>query len=248
MNRKRLERNGYTTTDGVAELTGKALRVYEHYCRTLRARFGDRHIEAKRTISEEVLERSGHREHFGEQLVTAPLRTPAACLHVYPQFQDSQVNNTTCTVQTTCGRREETNSPYRLTRFHMFEVVCLGTDDYIEDRKDVLTQRCLDLVNEVQLPGALQHATDSFVPSSEGARILQRLKGLKQEYIAAETDTALFSINMHERHFGKNFNITHSTQEYVATLCIAFGLERITATSLQAWGEDEENWPEGFRR
>jgi hypothetical protein len=132
----------------------------------------------------------------------------------------------------------------------MAELVVVGPANLVADEasavEEVLTVAFMDL----GLRGAFRPATDAFfLPSTRGARILQQLKQLKREFVSplGGNGLALASINRHENYFAKAFRIKLPDGDAAHSFCAAFGLERLTAAGLLAWGADPARWPAGLR-
>ncbi len=100
------------------------------------------------------------------------------------------------------------------------------------------------------LQGSFRPATDAFfLGANEGARLIQRLKGLKREYEVQSGfgPVAVASLNYHEDFFGTRFQITSQSGSAAHSLCLAFGLERLTACGLLEWGAEPQRWPAELR-
>lgn len=211
-------------------------------------------------IPQEYLRDAKYFDHFPHQLFkvsgikksTMQYINPAACLHVYPELRGKNVESYSTFVTAHCARFEDGlwQEPYRLADFHMSELVVVGNLDIINNKLieiKLLLQNCF---NDFGFGGHFENATDAFfLGESEGAKMIQKLKGLKQEYVVQSDgkDIALASINNHEEFFGGRFNI--STSDSTAnSMCVAFGIERLVAFSLETWGADMNNWPKGFTK
>ena len=92
---------------------------------------------------------------------------------------------------------------------------------------------------DIKMAGSFKVATDAFFLSSDrGARLVQKLKGLKREFTVTvdTTPVALASVNLHEDYFGRRFEITDGAGQTAWSCCAAFGIERLTAYGLLTWG------------
>lgn len=179
--------------------------------------------------------------------------SPAVCYHVYPRFAGQRIDSPTLvTVEGTCWRHEG-NRLFPLERgwaFTMREVVCLGTRGAVEDfrRNGIAATRAL--LATLDLGGEVRPATDPFfAPTARGRRILQALKGLKDELrlpSGPADDLAAASFNHHESFFGEAFDIRLPDGTPAASGCVAFGLERWLLAFLVTHGPDPGAWPSIF--
>jgi len=226
---------------------------------TLR-RFYDSVFHPPLFILEDILRASKYINHFPQQL--CPLKdrpkfssqfiTPATCLHVYPALQNKQVKRFAALGTAHCARYENGNwkLPYRLQDFHMTELVVVGGEKQVDDERNKVKKIVEKIFADLRLKGTFNNATDAFfLGQSRGAKVIQQLKGLKQEFIVKDdkTSIALASVNNHEDFFGKCFNIK-SGNVFASSFCVAFGIERFATYSLKVWGENPQNWPKFFKK
>jgi len=207
-------------------------------------------------IQEDILMRSGYLKHFPHQVISlggearglGESLTPAACLHVYPRLQGRETRYLAACVDAHCSRFEngEWRPPYQLQNFHMLELVIVGNARAVQAGRSEVTSRIGSSFAELGLMGALRPATDAFfLGSDRGARVMQQLKGLKQEYKVQDgaESVALASFNYHEDYFGRSFEI-RAGGELAHSFCAAFGLDRLTAYGLELWGSRPAHWPD----
>jgi len=210
-------------------------------------------------ISEQVLKESKYLEHFPQHIFALKKTvknakqylTPASCLHVYPQLKQKKIRRFSTLITAHCARFEggKWKPPYRLPDFHMVELVVIGEEKYVNSAQQKIRELLTSTFTELGLQGEFQNATDAFfLGQSRGAKIIQKLKGLKQEYVVRDgrQSVAIASINSHEDFFGRCFQI-RSGNSLAHSFCAAFGVERLTTYSLKAWGGDQNNWPKIFR-
>ncbi len=211
-------------------------------------------------ISKKVLFDAKYFKHFPNQLFTAmntlnsteQFVTPAACLHVYPELKGKDVKKYAAFGMAHCARYENGNwqSPYRLPDFHMVELVIIGNEKEIIEKIKRIEDLVKTTLTDFGFNGEFKNATDAFfLGQDEGAKMIQQLKGLKQEFIVhdGKRKIALASINNHEDFFGKRFDIKNG-KTFSNSLCVAFGIERLTAYSLKVWGGDQKTWPKKFKK
>ncbi len=138
--------------------------------------------------------------------------------------------------------------PFRLASFRMAELVVIGSAASVEHAGTVLEERLTAIFDRLGLEGGWRPATDPFFgPGGRGARVLQAMSGAKHEYWPANPAVAVASLNRHADTFGRAFEITAARRD-AHSLCLAFGLERLTAAGLLRWGSRPDDWPAELRR
>jgi hypothetical protein len=153
-----------------------------------------------------------------------------------------------------CARYEagKWEYPFRLAGFEMAELVVVGTQAKIGELYDEMRSFAPAMLRGLGFDVQARPATDAFFIGSgegEGARLMQKLKGLKEEYtvrVGAE-EVALASLNRHETYFTRRFGIGAPGEPPLHSFCLAFGVERLTACGLLLWGVEESGWPEELR-
>lgn len=250
---------------GTMHLTGAAEALFRGWKSVLHERLGPFYEESCQCpvfIDREMLEAAQYIEHFPQHVIHAHGSTgsgefcmsPAACFHVYPMAaaQPASGNGFAVLVNGTCARFEggAWDPPFRLSCFHMTEVVVIGSQALIAAKRRAILAAVANMFSEFRFAGSFVNAVDAFyLAESRGARLLQQMKGLKKEFQAPFGDgfVALASVNDHEEYFGRRFGIRDANGDYAHSLCAAFGLERLTAIGLSTWGSSPENWPEDLR-
>lgn len=250
--------------NGAVLLGGPAAELFRRWRRYLAQRLEsltDETLETPAFIDRHVLTAAKYVAHFPQQVVvgrgyrSSRSRTrflaPAACLHLYGILEGTALANDHYSAFVTgpCARFEggHTAYPYRLATFHMAELVVLGASTVVEGRASAVEGILSDAFRALRIDGGFRPATDAFfLPTSRGARQLQQLKQLKREFASPLQDDglALASINRHEDYFTRAFRIGLASGESAHSFCVAFGLERLTAAGLLAWGVDPAGWPE----
>jgi seryl-tRNA synthetase len=260
-----LESAGYRCDeDGGAALTGAARRLFDGWTvliRGLLRPYADEAHDGPALIASDVLDAAGYIENFPHQVVPATddgrpaYRTPAACFHVYPRLSGRCLEGApfSAIVTACCTRRESTGAhgPFRLSRFHMVELVVVGARDAVEKRRAEVQDLTDRTLATLCLAGAFEPATDAFfMGGNAGARLIQQLKELKREYVvtAGGDRVAVASSNYHEDYFGRRFSIRDTGDRPASSFCAAFGIERLTAAGLVIWGPSPDGWPEELRR
>jgi hypothetical protein len=260
----RLRAAGYLAGAGGAHLEGAASLLLEAWRDLLRrtlASSGDTEMQTPLFIDRVALRRSRYATHFPQQLFAAgnagssrtprPL-TPAACLHVYPMFRGRSLGTRTrrVFVEGPVARFEAGawRFPFRLASFRMAELVVIGSAASVERAGTALEEQMAATFHELGLEGGWRPATDPFFgPRGRGARVLQAMRGGKHEYWPADPAVAVASLNRHADTFGTAFDIG-AARRTAHSLCLAFGLERLTAAVLLRRGPRPDDWPAQLRR
>lgn len=204
------------------------------------------YYNAPSIIAIDTLKKGGYIDHFPHQVLyvknsnsTTQALTPATCFHIYHENNKSNLDKEikTILVEGNCFRAEEGKYvfPFRLRSFRMIEIVLLGSKQLVEAKKAILKEKIYKMFEIEKLNGKFLNVTDAFfLGESDGAKVLQQLKELKQEYTITieNNNVAIASINYHEQYFAERFNIRLQDNSYAFSSCIAFGLERLVAASL----------------
>lgn len=216
-------------------------------------------VEAPPLIEPEVLRASRYPAHFPQQVVRwrgmrPPLlyASPAACLHWYPALSGAPVRRPRAAlVEATCSRFEggHWRFPYRLAGFRMLELVVVGDSERVERSRVEMLARVEAAFRRLRLEGAWGAAHDAFfLGSNSGAQAMQLLQESKREYrVAPAGRIALASCNRHQDTFGRAFGIRLASGRPAHSMCLAFGLERLTAVGLLRWGGAAAGWPAALR-
>jgi hypothetical protein len=262
---QRLTQGGYLSgDDGAVVLHGPAAELFTRWRHFLRRRLAsliDEAVETPVFIDRHVLTTSKYLTHFPRQVVVgrryrAPrsrsrFLAPATCLHLYGRLEGTALakEHFSAFLVGPCARAEggRLAFPYRLATFHMAELVVLGAAGVVDGEASAIERMLAESFRRLGIGGGFRPATDAFfMASSRGARIMQQLKGLKREFVSPleENGIALASINRHEDFFVRAFRIRLRSGGPAHSFCLAFGLERLTAAGLLAWGPDPAQWPE----
>ena len=181
---------------------------------------------------------------------------PAVCYHAYPEYEGKTLGAraVVLTALGRCYRDEDGNfAPMeRLWKFNMREVIVLGTREQVEEIRQQLVRRVIDLVNTLDLDATIQVASDPFFTSAdEGRRLMQQAGALKHElHLTLEPNgraIAAASFNHHLDYFGSRFGITLPNGEAAYSGCVAFGLERWVLAIFSQLGVDKASWPSTAR-
>ena len=203
-------------------------------------------------ISRQTLERASYFESFpeGATAIGGAPRTdfylsPAVCFHAYDALADRSVGEATIlTAAHSCFRESDRRAPGaqpgRLWEFTMREVIFVGAAPWVATQRTRWRDRVDAFARELALPHAIEPATDTFFGDlSRGQRLIQQLKGLKDELrLEVGSGTlAAASFNLHDTFFGSRFNMMLANGSPAHSGCVAFGLERWTIALLAQRGE-----------
>ncbi len=175
---------------------------------------------------------------------------PAVCYHVYAALAGRTLDApAVVTAQGTCWRHEgdRLRPLARGWAFTMREGVCVGDAGAAAAFRARGAERAVALADALGLDARLAAATDPFfAPTARGRRLVQQLKGLKQELLlpvgGEAGEVAAASFNLHDQFFGDAFAIRHGGAP-AASACVAYGVERWLLAFLVAHGPDARGWP-----
>lgn len=182
---------------------------------------------------------------------------PTVCCSVLSAFADAGNMDEDSVIKITasqpCFRHEgrSTKGIHRLSEFHMRELIVLGNQASILIWRDKLTEIMFNLCEHLNLEAYFESASDPFfLEDSKVKRIYQNSFELKQELrlIAdvPEETIAGGSVNLHQDHFGKSFNL-HSGGNHSWSCCAGFGMDRICYSIFSQFGTNCDKWPESIK-
>lgn len=176
------------------------------------------------------------------------VNNPAVCMHSYIQYRDSIIKEDEPIVITSkgkCKRKEHTGyiSMERLLDFTMREIIFMGTETYVLNKRNEYMKRSKQLITEMELDGNISVANDPFFKKEDKVKAdFQRKFKLKYEMHLKipynEHMIAVGSFNYHGTNFSKAYNIKDSNNHYVHTACMAFGMERFAYACIEQKGID----------
>ncbi|HEV3060498.1 MAG TPA: amino acid--[acyl-carrier-protein] ligase [Vicinamibacterales bacterium] len=184
---------------------------------------------------------------------TGVMLTPAACYHVYPLLAGTlPPRGRLVDVMSYCFRREPSDDVSRMQMFRMHEHVCASAPaDAVAWREDWI-DRAGRIVSRLAIEARVVVAADPFF-GRPGALLAasQRDQRLKLEIVApiacADRPTAIVSLNYHQDHFGRLFDIRTADGAIAHTACTGFGLERIGLALYSQHGFERSRWPAPVR-
>ena len=184
---------------------------------------------------------------------------PAACFPAYPTLQGKRFDEAGFSLSW-LGRvyRYESRNASGLDRLYEFnvrEIVFVGTEEFVAERRKRALPLVEDLARALDLDMVIESATDPFFATvSASKKFFQAAQEVKNEILipvldgeGREKKMACGSINLHGRFFGERFDITAGDGELAHTGCIGLGIERWVLAAFTQHGFDPERWPEGVR-
>lgn len=181
---------------------------------------------------------------------------PAVCYHFYHinegrVLRDGMISGTAVSP---CYRYEgkPTTGLRRLREFTMREFMFIGSAEEILAQRETLLKSMIRMLELSELKSVLQTASDPFfVDVYDKQRVYQMSFDLKYEAQAYLTDDdvwlAIGSVNYHQDHFGKAFDITLPSGEPAHSGCMAFGVDRWCLAVFAQYGLDPATWPAGLQ-
>ncbi|MDX9974482.1 MAG: aminoacyl--tRNA ligase-related protein [FCB group bacterium] len=158
------------------------------------------------------------------------------------------------TALSSCFRFEgrHTTGLRRLREFTMREVMFLGPADAVQARRARLMELMVRMLELCGLRSELVTASDPFfIDVADKKRLFQMSFDLKYEARAHVPDDdswlAVGSVNDHQEHFGRSFDIKLQDGEAARSCCLGFGLDRWCLAVFAQYGLEVEEWPAGLR-
>lgn len=185
---------------------------------------------------------------------------PAVCYHCYQAMEHEKMSEAGRCV-TAVGRcfRYESKNIVGLDRawdFTMREVIFVGTEAWVSERRQQAMEAQLEQVQAWDLDCTFETANDPFFSAAYATKTYWQVRNdLKYEMRlnvepagdGSARTIACASANLHENFFGKTFDITASDGGPVFTGCAAWGLERLVLALFSQHGFDKARWPESLR-
>jgi seryl-tRNA synthetase len=235
LNRAHFERSGY-------------LESFPHLAGTIHSFAGTE--QAHRALLRGIEEQDDWSAAFRAAPVVL---TPAACYPVYPAVAGTlPPGGRTVDVMSYCFRHEPSEDPARMQMFRMHEHVRLADPESVMAWREMWLGRMQPLTGVLGLETRCQAAADPFF--GRGGKLLaasQRDQRLKIEIVTSiacdEIPTAIISLNYHQDHFGRLFDITTADGSAAHTSCVGFGLERIALALYRRHGFARERWAASVR-
>jgi len=140
----------------------------------------------------------------------------------------------------------------RLCEFNMREIIFVGEPTEVLERRDLLLKVQKEMLQFCNLQSSIQTASDPFFfDNYDRHRVFQLSFELKYEVEAylPEDDAwlAIGSVNYHQDHFGKSFNIKLASGQFAHSCCLGFGIDRWCMVIFAQYGIDINHWPVELR-
>ena len=180
-----------------------------------------------------------HEQIAADLLAPAAYALPSAtCYAAYLHLAGARLDGPArITAVGTCFRREEHyDGLRRLLAFSMREIVCVGERETVLDHIAAFKQRLRGFAERLDLPLAVQTATDPFFQKDAARTLMQQLFPVKEEFVYGD-GLAIASVNFHRNFFGERCDIRLPDGGPAFTSCVAFGLERWLAALRDRFGE-----------
>lgn len=181
-----------------------------------------------------------------ETISSGFVANPAVCMHCYIQYKNTIINEdepVKILCKGKCKRREKKGyiTLERLLDFTMREIVFIGTEDFVLNKRTEFMEKAKQFMINMQLEGNICVSNDPFFLTKDKAKVdFQRKFKLKYEMNlkipASNHMIAVGSFNYHNVNFSKAYNIRNSQNQYVHSACVAFGLERFAYACIEQLG------------
>jgi seryl-tRNA synthetase len=175
---------------------------------------------------------------------------PAACYPLYLHLEGERFSELTrFGVVGTCFRNEaETDELTRLRSFTMQETVAVGPSAEVDTFADQSVALGIEILAQIGLEAHPVAATDAFFGmAAEQITRRQATLKVKTELVVdvpgVAGRVALASVNRHQDHFARRFDLRTGDGRLAASACFAFGIDRIMIALMQIHGDDPARWP-----
>jgi len=182
------------------------------------------------------------------------LLSPSVCFHWYNWLRNTSLEAPrSITAVGKCFRYEASSLTglERLWDFSMREIVFVGADHFVLDRREQCVTAAARLLDALELEYEITTATDPFFVDSYAVQAaFQQGFELKFELLCplpySGKKLAVGSINYHRDFFGRSFSIEEGGVP-AHTGCIGFGLERLALAIAAQHGPTVDRWPGWLR-
>ena len=164
-------------------------------------------------------------------------------------------NNETFYALSKCFRNEKsaTNQLDRLTEFSMREIIATGQEGYVKSQRETLLQFIESFASFTGIACSLEKASDPFftIETPEKGALQNQIESKFELLVPLghnRPDLAVGSVNWHSDFFGRSFEIRDSSNYYMSSCCLAFGLERLVFAFLTQHGLIKTGWPEEVQK
>ena len=164
-------------------------------------------------------------------------------------------NNETYFALSKCFRNEKsaTKQLDRLTEFSMREIIATGQEGYVKSQRETLLQFIESFASFTGIACSLEKASDPFftIETPEKGALQNQIESKFELLVPLghnRPDLAVGSVNWHSDFFGRSFEIRDSSNYYMSSCCLAFGLERLVFAFLTQHGLIKTGWPEEVQK
>jgi seryl-tRNA synthetase len=197
------------------------------------------------------VEEEGRQDHTASGQATDLVLTPAACYPLYPLLgkrgaipQAGVIFDTRCY----CFRREPSERADRLQAFRMQEFVCVGPERVALTFRNLWIPKMQSFADSLGLESSLVPAKDPFFGRMAPYLAQSQLdQGLKFELVcpvaSARHETAVFSFNYHQDHFGLAWGLRDTQGITSHSACVGTGIDRLAMALFRAHGPEVGRWP-----
>ncbi len=178
--------------------------------------------------------------------------SPTVCYHFYRTLAGRTIGDEcrSATAVAPCYRYEgrPAGGLHRLREFNMREIICVGTPEQVTTQRGVLMTLARQMLERFGIDSLICTASDPFfMDEADRKRLFQVGFDLKHEARAHlprdDSWIAIGSINYHQDHFGRAFDIRTSGGEPAHSCCLGFGLDRWCLAVFAQYGLEPQRWP-----
>lgn len=182
--------------------------------------------------------------------------SPAACFHTYCTHKNQTFGSPTIFTFNQAVFRNEGrfnwNDFGRLKDYHVREIVFLGSNDFVIEKRKQLLNMAVEFLENLNINSTVLRASDSFImPKMQKFKKFQLQEGSKYELLLNYSENrsiAGASFNIHGTAFTYPFNIRVKNVETPVTGCVGFGIERWVLAFIAQFGWDESEWPAKIKK
>jgi len=197
------------------------------------------HLTVAAFVSKEnykdVVAQRGVKKEYVE--ITNKYFTPAACLHIYPMLEATNITQKVITTKARVYRFEGENFKglTRLWDFTVREIVFVGSKEFVTSMQEELKQKAYEFAQTITGEAKISSANDPFYPSKQNILKANIQKENSQKFeltipVKGE-EVAVASFNFHDTHFSRAFKFDNDGR--IVTGCVGFGLERWIAACME---------------
>lgn len=163
----------------------------------------------------------------------------AACYNIYLHLTGTVLEGPRYVTTVAACFRNETgyDSLRRLWGFSMREIVCVGSQEEVQEHLVSFKQRILQFGERLGLGLQAEIGADPFYQPQSGRALMQQLFPQKEEFVYGGS-LAIASVNFHRNFFGERCRITTAEGYPAFTGCVAFGIERWLHALLDRFDQD----------